>query len=167
MDFKEQCTQLASWVSLSNGNPLTQLGEEANSFIRYRHITKQEIVDFEETNNVKLPQDYSFFLETIGEADLFIPWGFKVISPQKYLENANSTFKNYGEDPFPKILIVINTVSGEMGGFILDESKREYTSFALFRAEVPLEHWLEDNDSYESFSAWLLEEVNDLLDAYS
>ncbi|GKW26501.1 hypothetical protein PEC311524_40950 [Pectobacterium carotovorum subsp. carotovorum] len=161
MNIKEACDKLNEWILLSNGLPIDIGASEKFSFSRKKILNKNELSNFEKVSKINLPDDYKFFLITVGSIDIFIgevSSGIEIQSPFDVKGFSKSVFDNYGDDLFPDLFLTTSIPKfGCFGGFLLDgESEGNY---GIFYPETPPELWIEECD-FMSFNDWVVNLVD-------
>lgn len=170
VSFQDFCQTLSNVLQAT---PLGQVcaiplcGLNALQVKRIACISQAQIDIFCAQQQVSLPDDYLYFLKTVGiieinsgdTANSHYVSSILGVSPIDYIENTRFIFDGYGDNPFPDFLLTHHTTSGAFAGLVIGENGF-YTHYGICYAEIPPEYWAQDYDgAYTSFSEWFMSEV--------
>ncbi len=147
---------LNDWIGESQGAFIDIGGAQPFSFARLRTISPAELFAFEVDKNLPLPEDYKTFLCEVGAVNLFSTQygsGIDILAPWDIESFSELVFQNYGEDPYPKLLLTTSIPQfGYFGGFWMERNAPEH--YAIFYPEVPPELWIEETE-FGRFDEWI------------
>ena len=131
-------------------NSLKQTLSQLENVTYLKVHSDEEINAFEEENGLKLNPTYTNLLREIGsfkvEDDYSI---FEIMSLARLKSWSEEVFKTY-ENPFPRVLLIASSTSGEEFGFI--QNKQE---LYVFDPECPCDLWEEEQLKAYTFEDWL------------
>jgi hypothetical protein len=155
VEILEVFDQINRWIEESMGE-LIDIGlEDRCCFSRRRLFEESELRSFEERENLILPTQYRDFLKSVGSSRLFAIGGsgIDILEPSEIREWSQAVFDNYGDDPYPDLMLAVSMPRwGYFGGFQLAESEEE--NYSVFFPEVPPELWIEEAD-FLAFNEWI------------
>ena len=141
-------------IEKSQGNLISMGSGIEYGFSRIKTYSNAEIGKFESSRNIKLPNDYRQFLMQVGACNLYTDeyeLGYKFHTLEDIEEFTKEVFDGR-ENPFPKLLLTVSLEGrGDIGGFILSETKENFTVF--FNEDDP-EEWIRTK-KLATFANWL------------
>jgi SMI1 / KNR4 family (SUKH-1) len=155
MGLQEAMECLSNLITRSQGNLILLAPDLEWKFSKIKTYSDNDLLDFERTLKVVLPESYKLFLKEIGACEIYINQydlgvEFKRLeeiedfATQVLVENASL---------FPRLLPVAYLSNrGDVAGFDLT---REGDNFTVFFHEEPPESWLDEPDDWCSFASWL------------
>ena len=139
--FQENLTILQNLLRQSAGKPV-HYGNETYRFTQQAKVTEEELANFEQQYNVRLPEDFKTFLLTLGACTLFEDergFSYQFYAPEQWESYAKEVFEGTGGYLFPHILLVCYpnvclSLSGlkKKWKFVRDDEKK-YKSFKIPR----------------------------------
>lgn len=156
LEFTQACAQLAQWTEQSQGQPIDIGMDKSYAFSREKLFMASEIARLQATYSVEFHPAYTYFLQVVGAARLFIgeyTAAVEFVALDKLQHWSAVVFENYGEDPFPQLLLCAGLLNYNFyAGFDLTRAEG---NFAFFYPDVDPEYWLEDAD-FVDFQAWVI-----------
>ncbi len=147
---------LNGWLDESRGLFIEIGGTQPFSFARSSPVSMSELLAFEAEKKQSLPRDYKTFLLEVGAVNLFSTQcgsGIDILAPWDIESFSKQVFRNYGEDPYPTLLLTTSIPQfGYFGGFWTERDESE--NYAIFYPEIPPELWVEEAE-FKGFDEWI------------
>ena len=96
--FQENLTILQNLLQQSAGKPI-HYGNEMYRFTQQAKVTEEELANFEQQYNVRLPEDFKTFLFILGACTLFEDergFSYQFYAPKQWESYAKEVFEGTG-----------------------------------------------------------------------
>ncbi|MCG7963063.1 MAG: SMI1/KNR4 family protein [Candidatus Thiodiazotropha taylori] len=158
MTFEDTCKEIDSLIARSCGsNILLPCGEEY-AFERVKRYSLSELSEFENKFGINLPDEYKYFLMTVGSSKIYIDeygLGIEFLSLERLIDFSNKVFENM-KNPFPKLMIIASNIGrGDFISYGIGDDSQDYRLATLSHEEDP-ERWLQENTEWSTLRNWLV-----------
>ncbi len=154
MTNSDSFNKLSELIMKSNGNDIPLPDGNELSFQLIKKYQLKDIEQFELESNVKLPEEYKEFLQTVGACDCFFDCtglGIKFLPLEGLRNYWEEHYDDYLEEEPDLIVVMENTRLDDAGAFI----KGKKSLFTVIPHDEYLLDWIEDDCNWLPFSDWL------------